>query len=269
MNEESIEVLISTMDRTNASFLDEMNLKTKAIVINQNKKKNNVERIRNKDNDYLWINSRERGLSKSRNLALENATADICLIADDDMKYNDDYVNKVIEAYKKYPEADIIAFQVKRTGHPERTKKFRKKLNWEGYITSMKISSVEITFKRSSIVSNQIYFNPNIGAGTEFSNGEENSFLYDALRNKLKILYLPIEIAEVDMSKSSWFEGYTQKYFETVGAKFYNMTSKYYKLLIFQFVIRKYNQYKNNASMYKAYRYMIQGVNKYKEKHED
>lgn len=265
----SIEVLVATMNRKNMDFLEDMNLSTDAIVVNQNKHVEGSQEYINSKQLIHWINSLEQGLSNSRNLALDYATADICLIADDDMTYNNDYVKKIKEAYQKYPEADIIAFQVDRVGHPDRTKIYRKDKNWENYITSMKISSVEITFKRKSIERKGLKFNPNIGAGTEFYNGEENAFLYDALRKNCKILYLPIEIAEVDMSESSWFEGYNESYFETVGAKFYNMTNNYYKLLMLQFVLRKYSLYKNDISMRNAYKFMNKGVHKYKQKYEN
>lgn len=268
MNEMSIEVLVATMDRESMTFLDNMNLKTDVVVVNQNKQREGSEKYQSPNQFTHWIDSLERGLSNSRNLALQHATADICLIADDDMIYHNDYENTVKEAYEKYPEADIIAFQVSRVGHPDRKKNYREKMNWENYITSMKISSVEITFKRKSVVEKGLKFNPNIGAGTEFYNGEENAFLYDALRKNCKILYIPVEIAEVDMSESSWFEGYTKSYFETVGAKFYNMTNRYYKILILQFALRKYKLYKNDVSMINAYKFMNKGVHKYKQKHE-
>lgn len=269
MIKKSIEVLISTVDRENLDFLKKMSLSTDAVVVNQNNHLEGTDVHNLAELEVNVINSLDRGLSKSRNLAIKYATADICLIADDDMKYHSDYKDQVLRAYQEYPEADIIAFQVKRTGNADRTKKFRSKMSWENYVTSMKISSVEITFKRESIVNSGLSFNPNIGAGTEFSNGEENVFLYDALRKGCKILYLPIEIAEVDMSESSWFEGYTENFFETVGAKFYNMTNRYYNLLILQFALRKYKLYKEDISLSEAFKLMRKGVEKYKVKYED
>lgn len=267
MIRKSIEVLVATMNRANTNFLEDMNLSTDVVVVNQNDSVEEITKFDELNKKVTLINSIDKGLSNSRNLALKYATADICLIADDDMIYHSDYKDKIIQAYEQYPDADIIAFQVKRIGNPEREKKFRKNLNWENYLTSMKISSVEITFKRKTIIDKKLSFNPNVGAGTEFYNGEENIFLYDALRKNCKVLYLPIEIAEVDMSDSSWFEGYTKSFFETVGAKFYNMTKKYYYFLIVQYAIRKYPYYKENFSFAEAFKQMKFGVKKYKEKY--
>jgi len=267
MNEKTIEVLIATMNRKNLEFLETMNLSTNAVVVNQNKYFENSKIHGLSGNKVKLINTLDKGLSKSRNLAIQHSIADICLLADDDMIYYSDYKEKVQRAYQEYPSADIIAFQVKRIGNPERTKKFRESMSWENYITSMKISSVEITFKRQSIIENNISFNPNIGAGTDFYNGEENIFIYDAMKKGLKVLYLPITIAQVDTTDSSWFEGYTKRYFHTVGAKYYNMTKRYYHLLIFQFALRKHKLYKNNISIYSAIKTMYEGVELYRKKY--
>ena len=259
-----IEVLVSTVNRDSLDFLNKMNLKTNSVVINQvydPKIKNKIQV------DYpklKVITVEDVGLSKSRNLALAYASSDIAIITDDDVIFDDDYEQKIRSAYEEHPEADIIAFQVERVGNEKRKKTFRKEKSWENYLTSMKISSVEITFKREKIKENKIFFNENIGAGQKFYNGEENIFLYDALKKGLKVLYVPIHIAKVDVSESSWFEGYTPAYFEAVGAKFYNMSSHYYVALILQFAVRKYGQYKNKVSFFQAMTFMKKGVREYK-----
>ena len=46
-----------------------------------------------------FISCDEKGLSKSRNKAINNATGDICIIADDDVTYSDDYIEKIRQAY--------------------------------------------------------------------------------------------------------------------------------------------------------------------------
>ena len=83
--------------------------------------------------------------------------------------------------YKKYKDAGIIAFYVDNVD-----KKFEKKKRKEGkinLITSMKIQSVQITFKRKSIIDKKIKFNELFGTGTELYSGEENIFLADCIRN--------------------------------------------------------------------------------------
>lgn len=256
-----IEVLISTMKRDNLDFLEKMNIATNAVVVNQNGT-NSTQMLRIGDNELKFVCSNEKGLSRSRNLALKHSTSEICVLADDDVVYVSDYADIILQAYDKYKDADIIAFQVERIGS-NRIKKFRNHLSWDRYASSLKISSVEITFKRDRIIENGIKFNELMGAGAEFYLGEENIFLYDSLKKGLRVLYLPLKIACVDCSESSWFEGYTKKYFNSIGAAYYNMTKNFYYILSFQYALRKYKFYKDEMSMFAAYREMVRGARKY------
>ncbi|MED4016045.1 glycosyltransferase family A protein [Sutcliffiella cohnii] len=257
-----LEVLIATMNRKDYSFVNELNLTTDGVIINQNGTVS-IEQKEFNGNQLKIICSDEKGLSKSRNKAIINSSSDICVIADDDITYVDNYADIIINAHNQYKEADIIAFQVERMG-VKNPKKFRGKLSWENYLTCLKISSVEITFKRKSIENNNLRFNELMGAGSKFYLGEENIFLYDALRSGLKVLYIPIKIATVDCSESSWFEGYTARYFNSIGAAYYNMSNNYYLFLIIQFAFRKRKLYKNNMSIIRSIKHMLDGIKEYK-----
>lgn len=257
-----IDVLVATMNRNDTNFINDLNLKTNAVIVNQNKK-NNKKIIHSGENTIKLISSDKKGLSNSRNLAIKNSEADICLIADDDITYNENYEKIVLDAYQKHPEADIIVFQVTRYGG-SRTKKYDDKTKWLNYLSCLKVSSVEITFKRSSIVDNNIKFNTLMGSGAEFYLGEENIFLYDSLKKGLKILYKPIDIAKVDVSESSWFEGYNTKYFNSLGAAFYNMSNNFYLIFILQAVIRKRKLFSKDYSLINVVKEMLIGVKMYK-----
>lgn len=252
-----LEVLISTMNTEDMSLLERMKVQTDAVVINQCQKEEE-ERFEYLGRQIKWLSYNERGLSRSRNRALAAATGDICLIADDDVIYDEGYEEKILKAYEDYPEADVIAFQMIRTGK-ERQKIFRKKVSKENWISCMKISSVEMTFKRQSIKEKGIEFNPLFGAGAYFNNGEENIFLYDCLRKKLKILYIPVVIGSVCCDESSWFEGYNPHYFESMGAGYYGMSQKWGWALCMQHLLRHYKLYKNSMSFIKIAYYMKQG----------
>ena len=78
-----IEALVATMHQNDYSVLDSLNIQSDAVVINQCDREGRHEFLY-KNNNILWIDTKERGLSRSRNLALDNATADICIICDED-----------------------------------------------------------------------------------------------------------------------------------------------------------------------------------------
>lgn len=254
----NIEFLVATMHQTDCHFLDQMNIKSNAVVINQCKK-TTKEIINESDKQIKFLSYEEIGLSRSRNRALDAATGDICVIADDDVIYNDDCNEKILKAYETYPDADLIAFQIIRTGST-RLKTFRSKPSVENWLSCMKISSVEITFKRKSIIQKGIRFNTLFGAGAYFNNGEENIFLYDCLRKKLKIVYVPIAIGSVSCDESSWFKGYNPHYFESMGAGYYGLSHCLGWAFILQHVARHYKLYEKDMKFFEVLKHMYHGM---------
>jgi glycosyltransferase involved in cell wall biosynthesis len=261
----NIEVLISTMNLSSTydynNLIKKMNIKTNSLVVNQcNKIEKLPEQIT--DGTSRFLSYKEKGLSRSRNKAIENATSDVCVISDDDLRYKDDYENIIENGYKKYPDADIIAFYVDNVDkNKKRPIRRETKIN---FIKSMRIQSVQITFRRKSIVDRNIKFNEKFGSGAEFYMGEENIFLAQCLKKKMKIYYIPKTIATIQSNDSSWFKGFNEYYFNVKGAVYYEMSKYLYPLLILQFALRKRNIYKNEVKILDAIKYMFLGVKIYK-----
>jgi len=257
-----IEVLIATMHKENKKevldLLGDMNINSDSVIVSQCNK-TDIERFRYKNYNVTCIYSTERGLSKSRNLALQYASADIVMIADDDIRYNDDYTGIVMNAYNVHPEYDILTFKVKDD------KKYfneRKRLNG---ILSHKVISYEITMRLSSI--KNIFFNTIFGTGSSyFQHGEENIFLNSCIKKKKKIMYIPQKIACLMENRrpSTWFTGFDEKYMIDKGALYYELSSLLVLPNILQFVFRKYSLYKENMNCFSAMYYMLLGVLKYK-----
>ena len=250
-----IDVLISTMNLINVDkLIKNMNIISNYIVINQTKE--------SKINNANIYNYNEIGLSKSRNRAIGNSKSDVCIIADDDVIYKADYLETVTKAYEKYPDADIIIFGVESLNTDRPIKKIKgHRVN---QINAMRIISSQITFKRESIIKNNIKFDENFGAGSKYDRAEETIFLCDALRKKLKIVNISDIIASVKQENSTWFNGFNKDFFTKQGACFYRMNKKIYLLLIIQYAIRKYSLYKNRVTLKEAIYNMLNGANTYK-----
>lgn len=123
-----------------------------------------------------------RGLSRNRNNAIAHATGDICLIADDDNRYTSEHIDIILNAYKEYPEADIIHFQAEtlkgKPLHP--------------YPADF-VSSVELTFRRNI----DIMFDERFGLGSKrLCAGEEQVFMKDARTKGCNIMYVPKAIVQ-------------------------------------------------------------------------
>lgn len=259
----SVEVLVSTM-YSNIDIVKDMNIYGSCTIINQCDIDNFETDIQDKKK-IKFISSRERGLSKSRNLAISNAEEEILVLADDDIIYVDNYENIIKEQYSKNKEYDIIVFQVE--GINKKFKNYYKKEKELNYLTSMKVSSVEITLRRSSIIKAGVKFNELLGAGSKYSMGEENTFLFECLKKGLRIKYVPIKIANLYIGESSWFNGFNEKYFFDRGAVFTAMSSKLWLILSIQFVIRHRNICKDRIGILKSIKLMIEGHKSYKKDH--
>lgn len=255
-----LEVLVSTMYQRDESLLMRMNIQSDVVVVNQCDSNESYDLIFG-DYKVRWINSINRGLSKSRNAAISVAQDDICLLADDDLVYVDQYSEIIEESFRSYPEADIIAFQV--YGIEAQFKKYPPNSCKIGYVRSMRLASVEIAFRLNKIKESGVQFDEKFGAGAKYFMGEENIFLYDCLRRGLKIVYVPVKIADLHIGDSTWFKGYNDEYFVNKGAAFTRMTRMFSPILILQFGIRKYRTYKKTSGLISAVLSMLAGRRKY------
>jgi len=133
-----------------------------------------------------------KGLTKSRNIALKNATGEICIIADDDVSYKPSYFQSIISIYRKY-DIDIGLFMI-NTEEEREYKKYPKDIKLIKISDRHSVSSVEITFKRKSILSSKVLFDERFGLGSWLNGGGEQFFVYDALKSGLSVIFFPYYI---------------------------------------------------------------------------
>lgn len=208
----NIEVLVSTMDQIDHGLLERMNIQTDAVVVNQCDR-NGLERFEFKGHSITWVDTTQRGLSRSRNMALSYASGDICLLADDDIVYLDGFYNDVIKAYSDQKNADIITFnfQAKNARSSRKPRTDRRAPFYRSY------SSVSLSFKRIKVLKKGLSFNQLLGAGSDYGDGEESLFLIESRKKGLKIYENHAYICIVDFGTSSWFKGYDEKFYFNKG----------------------------------------------------
>jgi glycosyltransferase involved in cell wall biosynthesis len=224
----SLEILISTKDRDNLDFLNNIFVNNNAhsnpiLIINQTQNLNFS--CPHSDNINL-INVNEIGLSKSRNLAIANAKADICLLADDDIVYENNFESIILNAFNLNPSADIITFKMNDfkgnsfKDYPIIKKHNKKSLSF--------VNSVVIAFRRNSIISNKVFFDENFGLGSTFQTADEYVFLRNALNLNLNIVFHN-EVILSHPVDSSGKDVASDRILFAKGALFY----KYYNILSF------------------------------------
>jgi len=259
-----LQVLISTINN-NINQLDEKTRDYHDLVVLNQKPNNLNSKIEKTEVDNIqWINLDQKGLSKSRNYAIDFTKADLVYLTDDDIVLLPDFEEVVTRAFIENPECDILAFNIK--GIEEQFKKEvtqEKKIN---YLTSMKLSSVQIVFKNSFLKENKLRFDELFGAGAKYQMGEENIILFDALKKGAKIKFIPETIANLHIGDSTWFEGINEKYLFDKGASFWRMFGFLAPFYSLTYCMRKINEYKENIGFIGAYRATLRGIRDYRKR---
>jgi glycosyltransferase involved in cell wall biosynthesis len=186
----NFQILIATMNRENLDFLYKMfphhNIEClDIIIVNQT----SPQKILKSDFSTLKvINSYEIGLSRSRNLALINATSKWCLIADDDLKYCKDFEKIIKSGIEKYASSGVIVFKSlvdEKTPRRHFPKSAKKQLDT---FEQFNVASFEMLLNRSC--ARPVFFNECFGLGSgEFLFGEETVLMCDYMRDNRNISY--------------------------------------------------------------------------------
>jgi hypothetical protein len=188
-----IQILIATMNRTNFDFLKAMFVFSNfsnfhILIVNQTSQE---EQLVSDLENVQVVNSFNKGLSKSRNLALKNATKSLLLFTDDDVVFQSDFDTKIVAAFNTYTEYDGFRFQFLKS------KKILAKPYpnvFKSHLTPFDVlntSSVELVFKNKSLKMNHLQFDEYFGLGASFFMGEEAIFVADARAKGLNIGFVP------------------------------------------------------------------------------
>ncbi|CAH1552997.1 glycosyltransferase family 2 protein [Vibrio rotiferianus] len=123
-----------------------------------------------------------KGLSVSRNIALNNAQGDYLWIMDDDVKIYGASYEKLKDYIARYPSVDMFVLNHSSDESIKSLNFDEKKLH---RFNSFSVSSIDMFLKRSSIEG--LRFDERFGLGTALPSGEEYIFTCSLLKNKKKI----------------------------------------------------------------------------------
>ena len=258
-----VEVLVACMWQKDDSLYTQMNLHSDCVLANQGDTHSYQEFPQNDGSVVKLISSQDRGVGKNRNKALQYASGEYVMFADEDMIYEDNYVQTVEEAFKKCPKADMIIFKLKylnrlTIGKVE-TMTFKRLHLWN----AMRYGTARVAIRKSALDKACLCFSTLYGGGARFSSGEDSLFIRDAFRKGLKIYASPVTIATVKQEASSWFTGFHDKYFTDKGVLIANTfpVMKYLLVYYFAFRLRKVSK---DYGFRKICRLMRQGFREFK-----
>lgn len=262
----NLEVLISCMNQHDMKIAEMTGIQTDTLIINQCPQTETLNEIRSDQKtagvknqahvNIRMLDTSTRGLAKSRNLAIQHAVGDVCLLCDDDEQLDSSYEETILKAYEVLSDADIICFRI--SNQPSRLKQETQRLTkW----TAMRIASWQITFHREAILKSGIRFDEDMGAGTGNGGGEEVKFLRDCIKAGLKAYYVPKSIGTVAQTESTWFKGFDRDFFYKRG-----ITNRYMLglpisiLYAAYYTLVKRDLYKEYVTPWQSFKYTVDGI---------
>ena len=167
------------------------------------------ESLPSADQKIKRVELQSKGVAKSRNAVIDNATTEYLLFGDDDIEFKEESINSAITFLEANKEISILLLQaVDETGALR--KRYPSQAHPLKLTNSAKAATYEMIIRTPDIKKASIRFDENFGAGAQNYLGDEYIFIADALRAGLKGLFLPIVIATHPTDSSGSFHNTKQ-----------------------------------------------------------
>ena len=274
----NVQVLIAAVNQAPMKLMKQMNIQSDAILVNQCDhygvetipvgiaEQQHVDRQQNEDMsndvDRLPIlqvfHMAERGVGLSRNTALMRATGDICLFSDQDIIYEDGYEKAMLQEFEHHPEADMIVFNI-QVGEQRQTYHNTqwKKVHW---YNCGRYGAVSFAIRREKLLESGVTFSLLFGGGAKYSAGEDSLFIKQFMDKGYSVYASPITIGREAEGESTWFQGYTEKFFFDRGALYHFLYGKMAKPWALRFLLAHKEKMCRDYSIKEAYSIMKQGI---------
>lgn len=251
-----LETLVATIDQKDHTLVEKMNIQTGAVIGNQCGQ-DSVETFLYKGNPIVYHNTAQRGVGRNRNLLMDNMTGDICVMADDDMRFVDGYPQIAQEAFDACPRGDVLIFNlIEKTPRRYVNRKITR-VRWYSYA---KYGAARLAFRRAPLQTAGIRFSLLFGGGAKYGSGEDTIFLRDCLKKGLRIYAVPYALAEIDQTAAStWFTGYNETFFFDKGVVYKYLHPAAWLLYDLRFLLCYRKKHRGGLPLWKAMKRMLSG----------
>lgn len=254
----TLQVLIAAVKQNLHELAEKMNLECDAIIVNQDDYFSFEEFKGPGDAVIKAYTFAERGVGLNRNNALLRAGRDIVLFSDEDIILKTGYSEMVLKEFTDHPTADLIIFNL---DVDERRATYYntgfKRIRWYNY---GRYPAYSIAARTKSLHSANITFSLLFGGGAKYSSGEDSLFLHDCLKKGLKIYASPQNIGSETYRKSTWFEGYTEKFFFDRGVLYHHLYGIMAIPFSYRFLLTKKDEICKEISFKTAIQLMKSGI---------
>lgn len=235
----SFEILCVTMHQKDFSKIEEMNIHADVLFANQ-ADTTAYQSIAFEGHTARMITTDTRGVGINRNLALTYARGDICLFADDDVRYIDTLEETVVGEFERHPDADVMILHLDTDDLHRKQKRYpatRKCTPWE----KMPWGGVRIAVRLQAVRKANLWFTTLFGGGCIFPSGEDSMWLTEAKRKGLTFYVSKETIGTVSFETSTWFTGGDERFYYGKGAFYQAVHPKTKRLWMLYFAFRSKN----------------------------
>ncbi|MDE7322984.1 MAG: glycosyltransferase family 2 protein [Lachnospiraceae bacterium] len=229
-----LQVLVSAVNQEVSTLAERMHLESDAVIINQTDHFAYEEYTHNGKRVQCY-SFRETGVGLSRNNALLRAEGDIVLFSDEDIVYDKGYERRILDAFAAHPEADFLLFNVRvgETRATYYTNAYHRVYIWN----AGRYPTYSFAVRREKLHAAHVTFSLLFGGGAKYSNGEDSLFLKDCLHYGLSVYAVPVEIGAEQERESTWFNGYTDKFFIDRGVLYHFLYGRLAYLMAVRFIM--------------------------------
>lgn len=253
----TMQLLVAAMNTEPLKLAEEMQIDSDAIIVNQTEHYA-YEEIAYKGHILKWFSMAEKGVGLSRTHALLRADHDISVFADEDIVYVQGYEQKILDAFREHPEADMLLFNVKAM--PGRETYDNKEYGRVHTFNCGRYPTYSIAAKTEMLHKKNITFSLLFGGGAKYSNGEDSLFIQECIKKGMKVYKIPVLIGAERERESTWFKGYNRKFFFDRGVLYHHLYGRLKKVMALRFLLKHKNQMFREISMKDAWKIMCDGM---------
>ncbi|MBR3683452.1 MAG: glycosyltransferase [Lachnospiraceae bacterium] len=254
----NLQLLVAAVEEDVIKLSNKMNIGSDAIIVNQGDSYEFVQYKHRGGRNIVAYTFAERGVGLSRNTALMRADADIVLFSDCDIVYEDDYREKVLSEFEKNPKADMILFNV--DVEPDRKTYQIDDYGRVRWYNCGRYPTYSMAVRLDKLRKYNICFSLLFGGGAKYSNGEDSLFIRDCIKKGLKVYKAPVLIGAETPGESTWFRGYTEKFFVDRGVLYHYLYGRLAPIMARRFIHKNKETMCQFITTRMALKFMKQGM---------
>ncbi len=249
--------IVAALEEDPGTLAERMQLDCDAVIVNQCGEDSRAE-YRYRGHRIRVVNASERGVGRSRNQGLLLSDAAVTLIGDEDIVYDEGYAGAVLGEFEKHPEADVLLFNVnqsdgRQTYHNTDFARVR-------FYNCGRFPAYSIALRTKRQREANVWFSLLFGGGAEYMAGEDSVFLMDCLKKGLKLYRTPVLLGTEKKRPSTWFNGYTDKFFRDRGRLYRALYGRLAMPMGLYFLIRKRRIWLAERSFGEGFKLLKEGM---------